>query len=146
MDTILYIVIAVAIMAYQVYSEKNKKEQKKRVVNQPPVPQVDSNEELDSELATMFDSLSNNGSEEVGGKHKATSNDKIEAQAYNIDVPVNKSDEENRQLLKDIYDSDQITNFDSNKQGDSESEMEAEKFDPRLFILYSEIAKPKFMD
>jgi len=195
METFLYIVVAIAIMAYQIYNEKNKKEQRKNAVNRPPVKRIDPNEELHKDLTQMFGSLSGvNGLEDdskstesdknlkyvksvpsdftsrhkdiasqefrktqlTGNNNKSQVKEKympdivpmetLEAQAYNIDVPINKTEAETTQLLKDIYNSSEISGFDSGDGSHKKLDIKSEDFDPRLFILYSEIAKPKFID
>lgn len=147
MDTVLYIVVAVAIMAYQIYNEKNKKEKekelKKEAINMPSVAQLDPNEELEQDLASMF-KPSTSVNEKL--KPKIEPESTLISQAYNVDVPINKTDAEIKQLLNDIYESSQITNFDSSEKDNKELEIQDEEFNPRLFILYSEIAQPKFMD
>ncbi|MFA5641917.1 MAG: hypothetical protein WCR61_00240 [Bacteroidales bacterium] len=147
MDTILYIVIAVAIMAYQIYNEKKKKEKeqglKKEAVNEPSVARLDPNEELEKDLASMFKPIT---SEDEKLKPKIDPEPTLDSQAYNVDITTNKTDAENKQLLNDIYESSQITNFDSSDKDNKELEIQDEEFNPRLFILYSEIARPKFMD
>lgn len=170
MDTFLYIVIAVAIMAYQIYNEKKKKEQKGNAVNRPPLPRVDPNEQLHKEFSQMFGFSSIvNDLEETHGEEseediyapveiakpsvplaerkkymgETLSTMASEAKAYNVDVPINKTHAETTQLLSDIYDSSEISDF--NSQEESVENLDKD-FDPRLFILYSEIAQPKFKD
>ena len=249
MDTFLYIVVAIGIMAYQIYNEKNKKEQRANTasrppVNRPPVKRVDPNEELNRDLAQMFGSLSAvNGLEDededeldqeqyiaseqeyknashqyqsvdsqqnrglasqyqglASQNHRLASQNQglssqnrglaseyhglaseyhglasdsrsiesqlydvplqarrkyepeivptetLGAEAYNVDVPVNKTDAETTQLLLDIYDSSEISGHDSDGNSQKKSDLKVKSFDPRLFILYSEIARPKYLD
>ena len=180
METFLYIVAAIAIMAYQIYNEKNKKEQRKNAVNRPPERQIDPNEELHRDLTQMFGSLPQDlkdvetvpkdfttrnkdiASQEfkktkiTGDSNKSQVREKympeivpmetLEAEAYDIDVPINKTDAETTQLLKDIYNSSEISGFDSGDRSHIKHENKSKDFDPRLFILYSEIAKPKYID
>ncbi|MFA6769991.1 MAG: hypothetical protein WCR71_02340 [Bacteroidales bacterium] len=180
MDTFLYIVIAVAIMAYQIYNEKKKKEQKKDAINRPPVKRVDPNEELQRDLSQMFGSLSgipifeDDESGELNQEFESDPHDFISdmpaskaapvkpvrekykpeivstetlgAEAYNVDVPINKTEAETTQLLHDIYDNSAIYSDEIDGQSNKEREKEDKDFDPKLFILYSEIAQPKFKD
>ncbi len=213
MDTFLYIVVAIGIMAYQIYNEKNKKEQRQNSVNKPPVKRIDPNEELHKDLARMFGSLSmvdgledeeleeqlyptKQGYKDIASQqaqrepealhqglasehqglaaqyqelsshhqHSMAQNQEPQTpirrkyepeivptetlgkEAYNVDVPVNKTDAETKQLLQDIYDSSEISGFDSSDQSQKAIDFKGKGFDPRLFILYSEIARPKYLD
>lgn len=204
MDTFLYIVIAIAIMAYQIYNENKKKEQKKNAASNSPSRRVDTNQGYKSEFAHMFDSLSSiNGLEDdelqdesdshlkyvksvptdfsspyhnLGVKQNATniierdnkaierenraqgrkkqmpeimpkeSLETSEARAYNIDVPINKTDAQTKQLLDDIYDSSEISSHSFEQKSQNKTSVFGEGFDPRLFILYSAIVNPKFRD
>lgn len=202
MDTFLYIVVAIGIMAYQIYNEKNKKEQRQNSVNKPPVKRIDPNEELHKDLARMFGSLSmvdgledeeeleleeqlyptKQGYKDIASQqaqrepealhqglsshhqHSMAQNQEPQTpirrkyepeivptetlgqEAYNVDVPINKTDAETKQLLQDIYDSSEISGFDTSDQSQKIIDFKGKGFDPRLFILYSEIAKPKYLD
>lgn len=199
MDTFLYIVVAIGIMAYQIYNEKNKKEQRQNSVNKPPVKRIDPNEELHKDLARMFGSLSmvdgledeeleeqlyptkqgykditsQQAQREPEALHQGLSShhqhsmaqnqepptpirrkyepeivptETLGQEAYNVDVPINKTDAETKQLLQDIYDSSEISGFDTSDQSQKIIDFKGKGFDPRLFILYSEIAKPKYLD
>lgn len=210
MDTFLYIVIAIAILVYQIYNDKKKKEQRNNAVNRPsvnrpPVQRIDPNEELHRDLAQMFGSFAMRDHLEDDSEFNEQQDvdfdeidNRVEQQdsllqqqdsllqqhdnllqqhdnllkqhdfaahsyiaeksqkdkpaetlgnhAYNVAVPVNKTDAETTQLLQEIYDSPEISNFGIGQEPYNELNNKVKSFDPRLFILYSEIAQPKYRD
>ena len=79
-------------------------------------------------------------------KPEIVSTETLGAEAYNVDVPINKTEAETTQLLHDIYDNSAIYSDEIDGQSNKEREKEDKDFDPKLFILYSEIAQPKFKD
>jgi preprotein translocase subunit YajC len=161
MDTILYIVIAIAIMAFQVYNEKKKKESQNTSPARRGMPQVqqDAESELsafeklfgleipDSARATVAQEILPDEfeSEEVlnegGGMGKPA---KIE-EKQTIQSVIDGQAKATKLAGDDLYSSSEISGDKFNNQEDEALAIKQE-FNPKLFILYSEIAKPKFLD
>ncbi len=128
MDTVLYIILAAALMAFQIFNEKQKKEEKRRSSYKQP--------QRDESQDPHFHEV------------------KITAPVYEpLDIPVSKLDtldyhqeESNEPTLAEIYDSAKISDHEKQAEDERNAKTVLNQIDPKLLILYSEIMKPKFQD
>ncbi len=136
MDTIIYLVLAVAIILFQVYSEKKKKELKNA---QQYSEENDLHEEAEPEH-DMFDWDETDINQPEVEKRKVVApaavdiNHPISADAYDVDNS------------GAIYESTEISDFENKEGRKVETSPLSAGFDPKLFIIYSQIAEPKFRD
>ncbi len=161
MDTILYIVIAIAIMAFQVYNEKKKKESQNASPARKGMPQVQHEEESElsafeklfgleipeSARATVAQEILPDEfeSEEVLQEGRGMTTPPKKQEIQTIQSVIDRQAEATKLAGDDLYSSSEISGDKFNNQEDEALAIKQE-FNPKLFILYSEIAKPKFLD
>ena len=143
MDTIIYLVLAVAVILFQVFSEKKKKELQKAQKYSDIKPGYDHDDSVEEDEEEMFDwSFSETveetqKSEEIVPKsaHQKAAEKLLQtADAYEVDNSGS------------VYESPEISDFENKEGRKTESSPLAEGFDPKLFVIYSQIAEPKFRD
>jgi hypothetical protein len=170
MDTILYIVIGIAVMAFQIYSEKKKKEQqaaarqrkpstqsyatptepKREPVSQNPFSFVASSlideEHSENPFEFYYEELDEGSiSAPVADEVKIEEVKPSTFSKHTVQSILDEQSANSKSEVEDIYSSDEISGDKYNESGLS-IDLLKEKFDPRLFILYSVLAAPKFRD
>ncbi|MHC1779241.1 MAG: hypothetical protein AB9922_03270 [Bacteroidales bacterium] len=173
-STIISILIAVAIVIFQGYSDKKKKERKRAETAGENYP-----EEEKLSLTSLFKEIMK---DEIPSFKKAEYQDPYESiMEESVEYPVANEavaevviphappvyiseeikeykysesaieDEGSYSLYEsvvpeDIYDSKEISEHSYNEESARKSNLFENGFDPRLFIIYSELAAPKYRD
>lgn len=184
-SSIITILIAVAIIGFQIYSEKKKKENAKaRAMGIQPQQHTeeDPREKLRREISSLFAGVVPEEEEEdesYDGYDYDQDNDQTSNSLYSEDpfesivnkteapktvapldiIPkyegesfLNKSTVDGRakseqiDVTGDIYDSKAISEHNYTEEAAKPIAAFGKNFDPRLFIIYSELANPKFRD
>jgi hypothetical protein len=175
MDTVLYIVLGIAVMAYQAYSEKKKKEARSNARN-PVAPKENSAfEELEKDLESFGTTAAEKISikdryvgdidDQPGGQEGygafRNRDEAPEVDDYKKDTDVEKAKGYKEGEAPVAYESINMHEYDGEKKNfydDQEKDFSYDKdnhdvetvqeqglvVDPRLFVIYSELAKPKF--
>jgi hypothetical protein len=170
MDTILYIVIGIAVMAFQIYSEKKKKEQQaaarqKKSSTQvsattaepirEPLPQnpfsfvsssLTDEEQSEDPFEFYYEDFEEGSiSAPVVDEVKVEEAKPLSYSKQTVQSILDEQSANSKTEGEDIYSSDEISGDKYNESG-LPTDLLKDKFDPRLFILYSELAAPKFRD
>ena len=184
-SSIITILIAVAIIGFQIYSEKKKKENAKaRAMGIQPQQHTeeDPREKLRREISSLFTGVVPQEEEEdesYDGYNYDQENDQTPNSLYSEDPfesIVNKTEapktvapldiihkyegesflnkstvdgiakSEQIDVTGDIYDSKAISEHNYTEEAAKPIAAFGKNFDPRLFIIYSELANPKFRD
>ncbi|MDP3437216.1 MAG: hypothetical protein Q8S04_08220 [Bacteroidales bacterium] len=162
-STIISILAAIAIMAFQVFNEKKKRERKAAMKinssNETPsyeerpknsisalfadILQEDERERTDYEydLEDPYTSITSQRVEAIPVAFKPES--KIEPLPV---TPLQTYEPLVDNTPRDIYDSAEISDHDYEKESKISQGVFKGGFDPAHFIIYSEIATPKFRD
>lgn len=174
-STIITILIAIAIMGFQIYNEKKKKENA-RARSAGITPQSeDPHEKLRRELSSLFAGIVPEEETEYEPYLQPldTAPDSVDvispedpfesiSKKQNIPldtVPANEGESltmgtfnhkiaksEQEDVTGDIYDSKAISAHEIGESPEKKGGITDKDFNPRLFILYSEIAAPKFRE
>lgn len=180
-STIITIIIAIAIMGFQIYSEKKKKENTRaRAMGIKPdqQPYEDPREKLQKELSSLFAGFEKeeeestpydiyteeSDNEPLDSAGHYYSEDPFESiirepevvldtlpekegesllQKPVADIPVKS---EKIDVTGSIYDSKAISDHENAGAEVKHALSGGGEFDPRMFIIYSELANPKFRD
>ena len=152
-STIISILAAVAIMAYQVFSEKKKRERKAALSGEKPKNSISAlfadilqederdRKEYDYEFDDPYTSITSQRVETIPVAFKSES--KIEPLPV---TPLQTYEPLVDSTPRDIYDSAEIADHDYEKESKLSQGVFKGGFDPAQFIIYSEIATPKFRD
>lgn len=159
-STIITILIAIAVIAFQVFGEKKKKEMQRQRQNRsanpdfsPEVPR-DPREELRRDLESLFGSSTTIFEDEEQEPHHSmldTADNPLdslppETQEYSFQPTAleQRAKSEQVDVTGDLYTSSEISGYEDTAQEEHKLTITGEEFDPRLFIIYSQLAKPKF--
>ncbi|MDP3453487.1 MAG: hypothetical protein Q8R90_11090 [Bacteroidales bacterium] len=182
-STIISILIAIAILAFQFFNEKKKKERAMRGREGGVSPTGASADPVNSGISSLFADMLRDREEDIYDESEFDLDDespyaslpsaeikvqdegvKTEESYLNSDSVSRKSGRiitnlESRNLKieggvdrvvdtepRDIYDSPDIADHDYNQESAKNEGIFKGGFDPALFVIYSEIAKPKFED
>jgi len=162
-STIISILATVAIMAYQVFSEKKKRERKAAMKGNSSNETPDYQERPKNSISALFaDILQEDERDrkeydyEFDDPYTSITSQRVET------IPVAFKSESKIEPLpvtplqtyeplvdstpRDIYDSAEIADHDYEKESKLSQGVFKGGFDPAQFIIYSEIATPKFRD
>jgi hypothetical protein len=160
-STIISILAAVAIMAYQIFSEKKKRERKAAMKSNPSyetggyeekpknsisalfadILEDDERDHKDFDFEDPYDSITSHRVEPIPAVVKSES--KIE---YVPIIPPISFEPLADTTPRDIYDSAEIADHDYESESALSDGVFKGGFDPAMLIIYSEIAAPKFRD
>jgi hypothetical protein len=162
-STIISILAAVAIMAYQIFSEKKKRERKAAMKSNPsyetkgyeekPKNSISAlfadiledderdRKEFDYDFEDPYASITSHRAEPIPVAVKSES--KID---YVPVVPLQSFEPLVDNTPRDIYDSAEISDHDYESESALSEGVFKGGFNPAMLIIYSEIAAPKFRD
>ncbi len=154
MDTLIYIILAVVILLFQGYTQKKQKERKRNMAQgeRSATPQREEELSVSDFLKKMLKEERIHNTYYDEDPYLSILNENIEA------VPEAEDYFDNRP--PEAYNEERFNTTEEGRRStlDTESikipEPEplltispfGEKFDPKLFILYSELAKPKYLE
>jgi hypothetical protein len=162
-STIISILAAVAIMAYQVLSEKKKRERRAAMKSNSPNETPDYQERPKNSISAMFADILQEDERDIKeydydfeDPYTSITSQRVEA------IPVSFKSESKIESLpvtplqtyeplvdntpRDIYDSAEISDHDYEKESKLSDGVFKGGFDPAQLIIYSEIAAPKYRD
>ncbi len=162
-STIISILAAVAIMAYQVFSEKKKRERRAAMKSNSPNETQDYQERPKNSISALFadilqedERVSKEYDYNFEDPYTSITSQRVEA------IPLSFKSESKIEPLpetplqtyeplvdntpRDIYDSAEISDHDYDNESKLSEGVFKGGFDPALLIIYSEIAAPKFRD
>ncbi|PKO98679.1 MAG: hypothetical protein CVU13_09615 [Bacteroidetes bacterium HGW-Bacteroidetes-8] len=160
-STIISILAAVAIMVYQVFSEKKKRERRAAMKSNSPNETPDYQERPKNSISALFaDILQEDEGDRRGydfeDPYASITSNRVEV------IPMTLKSESKIEPIpvappqtyvplvdntpRDIYDSAEISDHDYENESKLSEGVFKGGFDPALLIIYSEIAAPKFRD
>ncbi len=159
-STIITILIAIAVIAFQVFGEKKKKEMQRQRQNRSDNPDIspqvqrDPREELRRDLESLFGSSTTIFEDDEQDPYLPaldTADNPLdtlppETPEYTFQ-PLDtdqRAQSEQIDVTGDLYISKEISDFEGTAEKDHKHTVAGEDFDQRLFIIYSQLAKPKF--
>lgn len=154
MDTVLYIVLGIAVMAYQAYSENKKKEARRNAAKPLVKNENTALDEIEKDLESFMTTGKDHYAEIVSPSNdykkdtdkdtdveKAKGYKEGEAPVAYESIDMHKYDIEEKQTS---FDESNEPDYEHNNEVAYEDNEEGLVVDPRLFVIYSELAKPKF--
>ncbi|PKP05829.1 MAG: hypothetical protein CVU10_10835 [Bacteroidetes bacterium HGW-Bacteroidetes-5] len=162
-STIISILAAVAIMAYQIFSEKKKRERKAAMKSNPSYETGGYEEKPKNSISALFADILEDDERDrkdfdydFEDPYASITSQRVEATPVAVKseskieyvpvIPLQSFEPLVDTTPRDIYDSAEIADHDYESESALSDGVFKGGFDPAMLIIYSEIAAPKFRD